>query len=307
MLTQTITAFSLGNLNFPSYFTCWFPCKVHLPPCLLATSPKSKFLPCCLGHQSHLHPPLTMTTKTIDPSTFSRPCKICWSTFPLHRKIYLSTFSRHHKIYWSTVACPRMTPRRCPPSKIPMHSPLLFRGRAIHEPLVWRGRNLRVIGNKGLFDTNEELPNLLIMPATKAADCGVSSTSCCCSYRVGVASSLYSIIQEMGHVDQVPLGDDIEVSPNRYEVHLSFTCAVKLYACIMQHPEKTERKRQLDSMMSVLSFLVVPNDCRQVILERYFEDQNATRGPEPCLNSCSKCWLWECKLAAAIQVFIFGF
>jgi len=100
-----------------------------------------------------------------------------------------------------------------------------------------------VIGNKGLFDTDEELPNLLIMPATKAADCGVSSNSCCCSYRVGVASSLYSIIQEMGHVDQVPLGDDVEVSPNRYEVHLSFTCAVKLYACIMQHPEKTERKR----------------------------------------------------------------
>ena len=117
--TQTITAFSLGNLNFPSYFTCWFPCKVHLPPCLLATSPKSKFLPCRLDHQSRLHPPLTMTTKTIDPSTFSRPRKICRSTFPLHRKIYLSTFSRHHKIYRSTVAHPRMMPRHCPPSKNP--------------------------------------------------------------------------------------------------------------------------------------------------------------------------------------------
>ena len=61
----------------------------------------------------------------IDPSTFSRPRKICRSTFPLHRKIYLSTFSRHHKIYRSTIAHPRMTPRRCPPSKIPMHSPVL--------------------------------------------------------------------------------------------------------------------------------------------------------------------------------------
>jgi hypothetical protein len=138
-------------------------------------------------------------------------------------------------------------------------------------------------------NTDEELPNLLIMPATKATDCGVSSNLCCRSYRVGVASLLYSIVQEMGRIDQVPLGNDVELSPNQYEVHLSFTCAVKLYVRIMQHPEKTERKRQLDSMMSVLSFLVVPIDCQQVILERYFDDQNATHCPEPCLNSCSKC------------------
>jgi len=127
------------------------------------------------------------------------------------------------------------------------------------------------------------------MPATKAADCGVSSNSCRRSNGVGVASALYSIVQEMGRVDRVPLGDDVEVLPNRYEVHLSFTCAVKLYARTMQHPEKTERKRQLDLMMSVLSFLMVPNDCQHVILERYFEDQNATRGSELCLNSCSMC------------------
>ncbi len=127
------------------------------------------------------------------------------------------------------------------------------------------------------------------MPATKATDCGVSSNLCCRSYRVGVASLLYSIVQEMGHVDRVSLGNDVEVSPNQYEVHLSFTCAVKLYVRIMQHPEKTERKRQLDLMMSVLSFLMVPNDCQHVILERYFEDQNTARGSEPCLNSCLKC------------------
>jgi hypothetical protein len=48
---------------------------------------------------------------------------------------------------------------------------------------------------------DQELPNLLIMPATKAADCGVSSNSCHRSYRVSVASSLYSIVQEMGRVD----------------------------------------------------------------------------------------------------------
>ena len=47
----------------------------------------------------------------------------------------------------------------------------------------------------------EELPNLLIMMATKAADCGVSSNVCRRSYRVGVASLLYSIVQETGRVE----------------------------------------------------------------------------------------------------------
>ena len=64
--SKKITVFSLGNLNFPSYFTCWFPRMVHLPPRHLAPSPKSIFLPCRLDQQSRLHPPLTMTTKTID-------------------------------------------------------------------------------------------------------------------------------------------------------------------------------------------------------------------------------------------------
>ena len=34
------------------------------------------------------------------------------------------------------------------------------------------------------------LPRLLIMPATKAADCGVSSVFCKRSYRIGVAPSM---------------------------------------------------------------------------------------------------------------------
>jgi hypothetical protein len=47
-------------------------------------------------------------------------------------------------------------------------------------------------------DNEDHLPNLLIMPATKAADCGVSSSWCCRSYRVGLAPSLYAIVQKMG-------------------------------------------------------------------------------------------------------------
>ncbi len=83
-----------------------------------------------------------------------------------------------------------------------------------------------------------------MMPATKAADCGVSSNLCRRSYRNGIPPSMYSIVQEMGRVDRNPStdtngGDEIL---NKYEVHISFMCLVKLYARIMQHPEKTERQ-----------------------------------------------------------------
>jgi hypothetical protein len=108
-----------------------------------------------------------------------------------------------------------------------------------------------------------------------------------------MAPSLYSIVQEMGRVDRVPLGhdigNDIDHTQNRYEVHLSFTCAVKLYARVMQHPEKTEREIQLGSFMEVLGFLVVPDECQHVILERYFEAPDTTRLFESCRHSCHIC------------------
>jgi hypothetical protein len=102
------------------------------------------------------------------------------------------------------------------------------------------------------------IPNLIIMPATKAADCGVSSKLCRWSYRVAMPPSFYSIVQEMGRVDRIPIYDKSEYFErnNRYEIHILFICAVKLYSQIMQHPDRTERETQMESMMSILSFLV---------------------------------------------------
>ena len=70
------------------------------------------------------------------------------------------------------------------------------------------------------------LPNLKIMPATKAADCGISSKRCKRSYRIGLAPSMYSLVQEIGRVDRDPLAG---IGDNRYEAHLFFFCAVKLF------------------------------------------------------------------------------
>ena len=96
-------------------------------------------------------------------------------------------------------------------------------------------------------DTTGLLPPLKIMPATKAADCGLSSTRCCRSYRIGLAPSMYSLVQEMGRIDRNPLSS---VGDNRYEVHISFTGVVKLFVRIMQNPQAEERTRVDCSMDS---------------------------------------------------------
>ena len=67
------------------------------------------------------------------------------------------------------------------------------------------------------------LPNLQIMPTTKAADCGVSSKRCWRSYRIRLASSMYSLLQEMGWVDRDPLAG---IGDNQYEVRMNFLCSV---------------------------------------------------------------------------------
>jgi hypothetical protein len=41
------------------------------------------------------------------------------------------------------------------------------------------------------------LPNLLTMPATSAANCGISSKDCHCSYRIGIPPSMYTLVQEL--------------------------------------------------------------------------------------------------------------
>ena len=130
------------------------------------------------------------------------------------------------------------------------------------------------------------LPNLKIMPATKAADCGVSSKRCRRSYRIGLAPSIYLLVQEMGRVDRDPLAG---IGDNRYEVYLSFSCAVKLFVRIMQHPDSDERLIQLASMREVLRLLVTPKECQHTLMEQYFEQTDSTLEKVQCTLFCSQC------------------
>jgi len=115
------------------------------------------------------------------------------------------------------------------------------------------------------FDPMSLLPNLKIMPATKAADCGVSSKRCRRSYPIGLAPSMYLLVQEMGRLDSDPL---VGFGDNQYEVHMSFLCAVNLFIRIMQHPEADKRLTQLASMREVLTLLVTPNECQHTLMEK---------------------------------------
>ncbi len=51
-----------------------------------------------------------------------------------------------------------------------------------------------VHGDSVTSSASSTLPNLIIMPATKAADCGVSSKLCQWSYCIGLALSMYSLV-----------------------------------------------------------------------------------------------------------------
>ena len=83
----------------------------------------------------------------------------------------------------------------------------------------------------------------------------------------------------MGRVDRNPLSS---VGDNRYEVHISFTCVVKLFVCIMQNPQVEERATQLASMMDVLRLLVTPNECQHVLMERYSKKPDSLLVKEKC-------------------------
>ncbi len=129
------------------------------------------------------------------------------------------------------------------------------------------------------------LPKLRIMPATKAADCGVSSRLCCRSYRNGLAPSMYSLVQEIGRVDRNPF---IDSSDCRFEVHRLFLCLVKLYVRIMQHPDPSERAVLLGSMIEVLALIVTLIDCQHTLIEKYFEDPSLMRTYEIITKPCVK-------------------
>jgi len=113
------------------------------------------------------------------------------------------------------------------------------------------------------------LPRLLAMPATSAANCGVSSINCHNSYRLGLPPSMHMLLQEFGRVDR---DQTLEPGENKYTVELSFMCFVSIYSRVMRESNASDRRKQLSSLFDVLDILVLPQKCQHVLMEEYFEN-----------------------------------
>ncbi|KAL7524738.1 hypothetical protein ACHAWF_002535 [Thalassiosira exigua] len=128
--------------------------------------------------------------------------------------------------------------------------------------------------------------NLRILPATAAANCGISSDECHRCYRVGLPPHLYDLVQEMGRCDRKR---DLPAGENRCEVHVSFPIFIDLYVRIMQEKEKAERDRQLVALFELLQLTLTPTECFHVALERYFEHDREDHVRCECGHYCSYC------------------
>jgi ATP-dependent DNA helicase RecQ/bloom syndrome protein len=139
-----------------------------------------------------------------------------------------------------------------------------------------------------LSDCEEQnIPRLLILMATTAANCGVGSSECHRVYHVGIPTTMYNLVQAMGRCDR-----DGSLAPgeNRFEIHLSYKLFLSLYVRIMQCPDESERNIQIEHLIKVLNILVTPNECQHVLIERYFDDGNRSISEyHPCAMFCSYC------------------
>jgi superfamily II DNA helicase RecQ len=129
-------------------------------------------------------------------------------------------------------------------------------------------------------------PNLSILAATSAANCGISSKLCRRSYRIGPPPDIYDLVQEMGRCDR-----DMSLPPgaNRYEIHLSFPTVLSLYIRIMRQESKEVRERELLALFHLLSIVIVPRECFHVTLEKMFEEDTTGEGKVECEHYCSFC------------------
>ncbi|KAL7529642.1 hypothetical protein ACHAWF_003062 [Thalassiosira exigua] len=128
--------------------------------------------------------------------------------------------------------------------------------------------------------------NLRILPATAAANCGISSDLCERCYRVGLPPNLYDLVQEMGRCDRTRL---LPADENRCEIHVSFPIVIDLYVRIMKQKDKAQRERELVALFQVLQLALTPKDCFHIAMERFFEQDRPESERTPCRHYCSFC------------------
>jgi superfamily II DNA helicase RecQ len=140
-----------------------------------------------------------------------------------------------------------------------------------------------------LFSGNiqSQSSNLRVLLATSAANCGISSTFSFLAVRYGFPPTLVDLLQEMGRVCRGPrsVGD----LHDRYHIYLNCSLFLSLLMRIKRETSVKERSIQLNDLMMVLRFLLLPSRCYHVALEEFFEDPNIFFNREPCYTKCAFC------------------
>ncbi len=131
-----------------------------------------------------------------------------------------------------------------------------------------------------------QLPQLLILAATTAANCGVRSLQCHCVYQIGFLTNFYNMVQGMGRCNR---SGSLRPGENWYEIHVSYTLCLLLYLRCMHLPDSAERAIQLEDFFGVLSLVMTPRECYHVALERIFDDPERRVDYVPCGEFCSYC------------------
>jgi hypothetical protein len=129
--------------------------------------------------------------------------------------------------------------------------------------------------------------NLQVLLATLAANCGISSTLSLLAICYGFPATLVDPLQEMGHVCWGP-----RVAGNlhdRYHVYLNCDLFLLLLLQIQQVPLAKECSIQLNNLMAVLQFLLLPTQCYHISLEAHFGNSSVNIACEPCHSKCLYC------------------
>ncbi len=130
------------------------------------------------------------------------------------------------------------------------------------------------------------LPNILCMPCTSAANCGISSKRCSFCFRIGPPPSWHEMVQEMGRVDRA---HNSITDTNSYKIYMNFNTFLSLWQRVQSEVNDVVRQRQLGNLMEILTLLVLPRRCFHDAIENHFENPATYESNPSCNNNCSFC------------------
>jgi len=127
------------------------------------------------------------------------------------------------------------------------------------------------------------------MPCTAAANCGVKSHELFTALRYGLAPNMVDFAQEMSRVDR---GHVVVPGEHQYLMFLFSHLVMNGFLRIFQQKTKTIREKQQFDLLTLLTFVLLPQECYHSFLENLFEpcDEDGDEVmSEGCGGMCAYC------------------